>query len=317
MLTVIFATRNGEAVLPAVLNSFARLESPQGGWQLVVADNGSTDRTRQILESFRDRLPLRCLAETRPGKNAALNAALEYVDGDLVVLTDDDVFPRTDWLVRLRAAADARPDYDIFGGAILPRWEVPPPEWLLRRVPAGPTFTLTDAALADGATGAHNVFGPNMAVRAAIFSSGGRFATSIGPNGRNYAMGSETEFVRRLLSHGHRAWHVREAVVEHFVRKSQMTQESVLHRAVRFGRGQYRLSPAGQATATKHWRGVPRYLYRQMLGHVARLLAATLRFDGDAVFHARWNLNYVRGQILEARLIHKAADIESGSARIT
>jgi L-malate glycosyltransferase len=305
VLTVLFSTRDAAAHLRDVLSAFTRLEVPAGGWQLLIADNCSVDGTRQIIESFRDRLPLRCFAESRPGKNVALNAGLALVDGDLVVLTDDDVFPRSDWLVQLRAAADAHEQFDVFGGAVLPKWETPPPPWLMRRVPAGPTYTLTDTSLADGPTGAHNIFGPNMAIRSSVFAQGARFETSIGPSGRNYAMGSETELVRRLLRQGHQAWYVREAVVEHFIRKSQMNQRWVLRRAQRFGRGQYRLSRATESAPQRTWRGIPRYLYRKLLGEIGRTLLAAASMDGDRLFRARWSLNYIRGQMVEAGIIHR------------
>jgi hypothetical protein len=222
-----------------------------------------------------------------------------------VVLTDDDVFPRSDWLSQLRAAADARQNYAVFGGKVEPRWEVSPPQWVLTRVPAGPTFTLTGASLTEGPIGAHDIFGPNMAVRTSIFDGGARFSTSIGPRGRDYAMGSETEFVRRLLRQGHQAWHVPDAVVEHFIRKTQMTQRWILGRAVRFGRGQYQLSLVEQPSRARTWHGVPRYLYRQLADQAALVLKAACSFDGEALFHARWNFHYIRGQMIEAGLVHR------------
>src|SRR5690349_24382422 len=129
MLTVLFATHNGASTLPQVLASYCQLTPPPGGWKLVVVDNGSTDDTREILESFRERLPIVCASEEAAGKNAALNTGLRLIDGDLVVLTDDDVFPRAEWLIALREAADNCPDYAIFGGRVLPRWESAPPAW--------------------------------------------------------------------------------------------------------------------------------------------------------------------------------------------
>jgi glucosyl-dolichyl phosphate glucuronosyltransferase len=130
MITVIFATRNGMRTIPAVLESYLRLEVPRGGWKLVVVDNASTDRSREAIESFQDRLPLTSLSEKTPGKNAALNAAIAHIEGDLVVLTDDDAFPRPDWLVCMRAAADDQAAYSVFGGVVVPRWENTPPDWI-------------------------------------------------------------------------------------------------------------------------------------------------------------------------------------------
>ena len=309
MITVIFATFNRSSLLPDVLSSFASLRSPRGGWRLVVADNGSTDRTGEVLGSFRDRIPLEYIFVDQPGKNSALNAALDLAEGDLIVFTDDDVFPRSDWLLQLEAAAAAQPSYSLFGGAVVPRWAEPPRDWILRWVPQGPTFTMTDPATADGPVGPDRVFGPNMAVRAAVFESGLRFDSSIGPRGPSYAMGSETEFLMRAVAKGFRAWFVRDAVVEHFVAKAQMQEQWILQRAVRYGRGQYRLLGAAHVSGAKTVMGVPRYLFRQFASALAQLTWARVARDAQRTFELRWTLNYVRGQVLEARQLRDPSEI--------
>lgn len=302
MLTVLLATRNGARTLPSMLNAFCLLKSPPSGWKLVVVDNGSSDQTREVVNSFQNRLPLTYLFEGKPGKNAALNAGLAILEGDLAVFTDDDVFPNPEWLVRLRAAADAQPSYLIFGGVILPRWEAPPPAWL-EWVSKGPVFTLTDPLLMAGPTSPSNIFGPNMAIRAEVFASGIRFNPLIGPRGTEYAMGSETELVRRLVGEGYLAWHVQDAVVEHFIRDFQLTRAWVLRRAIRFGRGQYRMSQTERPKTLVSWFGIPRYLFRRLLTEILVIARACVFLNGEALFQARWNLNYLRGQIMEARVL--------------
>ena len=168
MLTVLFATRNRAPLLRNVLEAYCNLQSPPGGWKLVVVDNGSTDQTAQIAASFTGRLPIHFSIEAKAGKNVALNTGLDLLEGDLVVLTDDDAFPRPDWLVQLRRAADDQPAYSLFGGKILPRWEIIPPAWIRWIRDAGPVYTLTDDAQREGQIAAFLVFGPNMAVRASI-----------------------------------------------------------------------------------------------------------------------------------------------------
>lgn len=304
MLTVLMATRDRATILREVLESYTRLASPPGGWKLVVVDNGSRDGTAALLDEFARRLPLEALAETRPGKNAALNTGLHAVDGDLLVLTDDDAFPQADWLVRMRAAADARTGFSVFGGAIVPRWEHAPADWLAW-VPAGPAFTLTPPSLAAGPTGAQGVFGPNMAIRTSILASGVRFDESIGPTNRNYAMGSETQLVRRLLRSGQHAWFAQDAVVEHFIRSDQMDRRWVLQRAARFGRGQFRLDAEcdGLDADLPCWAGVPRYLFRKAAERWLSVLRATVTGDPAARFQAQWDLAYVRGEMQEAKLM--------------
>jgi glycosyltransferase involved in cell wall biosynthesis len=299
MLTVIFATRNGMRTLPAVLDAYLRLQVPEGGWKLIVVDNASTDRSHDTIISFKDRLPLTCLSEEKLGKNAALNAAVSHVEGDLVVLTDDDVFPSPDWLVCMRSAADGQPAYSIFGGVVLPRWEITPPDWVVKWVPLGQVFTVTPPSLREGPLDHHFVFGPNMAVRTKVFKEGFRFDETIGPQGSNYAMGSETEFVSRLANKGYAAWHVRSAQVEHFIRDFQMTSSWILRRAIRFGRGLYRMERAEPTAEMRAWLGVPR-LVKEMLRQTALLSKGLLTFRAETVFLARWELNVLRGQIIEA-----------------
>lgn len=303
MLTVFFATRNGARTLPQVLEAYRELVSPVGGWRLVVIDNGSTDGTEALLDGFRSHLPLTVLGEPTPGKNRALNTGLGEMAGDLAVFTDDDVFPNRDWLTALRAAADAHPDYSVFGGTVLPRWESPPPPWVLDWVPLGPTFTLT-GELPEGPTGPHTVFGPNMAIRGDVFSRGTRFDATIGPRGPSYAMGSETELIRRLLREGHRAWHAAGARVEHFIRRHQLTRSWILGRAVRFGRGQYHLEPE---TGGPRWAGVPRWMARDLVRQVLTVAARAMTVDARRLFQAQWDLRYRWGQIIEARTLGGAS----------
>jgi glycosyltransferase involved in cell wall biosynthesis len=309
MLTVLFATRNNAQVLREVLETYCRLQPPPRGWKLVVVDNASTDQSRDIILSFQHRLPLTCLSEETLGKNVALNTGLSAMEGDLVVLTDDDAFPRPDWLVRMRATVDSHPSYAIFGGLVVPRWETAPPAWILAWVPLAPVFALTDPSVAEGPTGSQNVFGPNMAVRAQAFASGHRFDSRIGPRGTSYAMGSESEFVRRLVRQGYAVWHTHDAVVEHFIREFQLQRSWILRRAIRYGRGQYRMA---QALAVKHpvfWWGVPRYLFRELFVHAIHVAKGFFSFDQGELFRAQWGFNFVRGEIMEARNLRKERPI--------
>ena len=304
MLTVFIATRNRSQTLTRVLDTFARVQVPSSGWKLVVVDNGSTDQTREVVASFQSVLPLIYKFEGTVGKNVALNTALTELEGDLAVFTDDDVFPKPNWLVRLRAAADAQSSYSMFGGVILPRWEVSPPEWV-GCLPRGPVFTLSAPLLTDGPTDPGNLFGPNMAIRSEIFKSGTRFDISIGPCGADYPMGSESELVERLGRQGHKAWHVHDAVVEHFIRDYQLNKSWVLRRAIRFGRGQLRLLGAAEPSAVQSWLGVNPRHFARMFKRVIRIAKAWLRFNEQELFLARWDFNNLLGQVLEARLLRR------------
>ncbi len=70
MLTVLLATRNGSRTLPDVLANFTRLQVHPSDRKLVMADNGSTDSSREIIATFQVQLPLTCVFEEKSGKNA-------------------------------------------------------------------------------------------------------------------------------------------------------------------------------------------------------------------------------------------------------
>ena len=55
MLTTVFATRNRAAALPRVLDAFAGLQAPPGGWTLIIVDNGSTDATAAVVQGYAER----------------------------------------------------------------------------------------------------------------------------------------------------------------------------------------------------------------------------------------------------------------------
>jgi len=259
MLSVVLATHNGEPTLPRVLDAFARLHAPRGGWRLIVVDNASTDGTGALLAERQRRgdLPLAVLREPRPGKNRALNAALAHAEGDLAVLTDDDVLPEPDWLVRMREAADDHPEFAIFGGAVRPDFPAPPPPWL---DPADISFGVLYGATEHGAgpCPADLVWGPNMALRSAILRRGLRFDPNVGPGvGARYPMGSETEFTVRLERHGYRAWFVADALVHHIVRPHQMTEAYIAGRAYRHGFGIVNYQPGLLASRWPRVFGLP------------------------------------------------------------
>ncbi len=306
MLTVLFATYNGQKTLDTVLKAYCRLAVPPGKWKLVIVDNGSKDNTRSIINSYHNVLPITYLFEDKPGKNAALNTGLREVEGDLVILTDDDVLPQPDWLIQYRIASDSHPDYDIFGGRILPHWEIPPEEWLTSWVPLSPVFAVLDHIDDNGPVENYLVYGPNMAIRNAIFHAGFRFDESIGPQGNNYAQGSETQLLLKLRDAGYRAWHCRDAVVRHIVKSSQMDMNWVLARAVRYGRGQYRLG-ADIVKYGPRVNGIPFTLLLRILKHTLAVGKAKLIKNKERTFKAHWCLNYDIGRATEAYKMYRDA----------
>ena len=59
--------------------------------QLVVVDDGSTDRTPEILARWSDRDGVVVVRQPNRGKGAAIRAAIPHLDGDITVIQDADM----------------------------------------------------------------------------------------------------------------------------------------------------------------------------------------------------------------------------------
>lgn len=237
-ITVLFSTRNGAAVLPRVLEAYARQKTDGFSWQMVMVDNGSSDGSAAIANGFKGRIPIEVAQEPNPGKNRALNAGLALVKGAFVILTDDDAIPEPDFLAAWLEVSARAKGYNLFGGTIAPAFDAPPPVWMpMSGAPYYALFAARD--LKEGPIQSVDIFGPNMAVRRSVFDSGLRFNEEIGPNGADaqYAMGSETEFARRVEAAGNKAWFAAKPKVAHIVRAHQLTRAFYTGRAYRLGRG--------------------------------------------------------------------------------
>lgn len=278
---ILFSTYNGAATLPTMLDAFKSLATPFK-WRVIVVDNGSRDATREILEAFSTSLPLKILTQPNPGKNRALNVGLKAVRGDLVILTDDDIAPDPHWLIRLCAAADANPDFAVFGGAIRPRWPSPPPDWMLEEGDTLMAYAITAESMQSGPISPGLVWGPNMAVRQSVFNLGLQFDESIGPGPGNYIMGSETDFTRRAAAAGFGCWHVADAVVEHLVRPHQVEPRWVIERGFRAGRS------AGLVAAKQRTAGVDEAM---LLGYPRWRLRHWLEATAGAFWHKKITRN--------------------------
>ena len=236
--TVLFATRNGERVLPRTLEGYCRTEKPPQRWKMVIVDNGSDDRTADILAAFGKRLPLEALQQSTPGKNSALNLGLGALEGRLAIITDDDAIPDPTFLMAWSCYLNMHEDYQLLGGSIVPLFETPPPRWMVQsNRQCGMLFATRD--LPEGPIPPNEIYGPNMAVRRSVFEDGFRFNENIGPNASdpNYPMGSETEFCCRVARNGGRAWFAKQPCVQHIIRSGQLAKSYWAQRSYRHGRG--------------------------------------------------------------------------------
>ena len=267
MITVMFSSRNGGGHLKRMMDGFSALRAPSGGWKLIAVDNGSTDGSGDVMRSYADRIPLTVITEMTPGKNRALNRALDLAEGDFYIFTDDDVVVQNDWLEKWREIADSHQDYDLFAGCVRPLWPCEPPRQVLSGVNVNVLYA-AHVGVQEGPCSAACMHGPNMAARASAFQNNRRYNAEIGPDGSlNYAMGSDTELALRLESLGMKCWFATAPNLEHIVRPEQLEQAWILGRGYRWGRGlaqmhlPYPNSPRGLARRN----GLKKLLYPILL----------------------------------------------------
>ena len=305
LLTVVFSSFNGERTLETTLSAFCQLLAPAEGWKLIAVDNGSADRTMEILQTFAHRLPMQVLSVSSRGKNFALNEAIDHAVGDLVVFTDDDVVPDPDWLCELQDCARAHPECGIFGGPIVPRWPRPPEAWTLKDVPLGMVYASSDPGLKEGPVDVGFIWGPNMAIKRSLFDGGFRFNTTVGPDGTmQYAMGSESELTTRLARNGVKSWFCAAAKVEHLVREYQLSKQWVLQRFFRYGRSLY-LFGGVQGSGAARIFGAERWLYRRMWLSLGKALGLRLLGQADRAFICWQTYHQTRGMIFQSRLMQQ------------
>ena len=237
-ISILFATRNRAAQLRQTLDCYRNLDTSGIDWELVIVDNGSSDDTAEVLEQASRDLPLRRLYHSPAGQNRARNQALDSLQGELLIFTDDDALPDTHCLQAYLQASQRWPDQAIFGARILPEFPSEAPDWLTRQDSAfaRTAFGLYQPRMDEGHVTAHP-YGPSFAIRRVAFA-GHRFCEQLGPQAGDYATGGEAKLLREMRAQGHAFVFVPSAIVRHVVRPEQLSVDWLLSRARKRGRGQ-------------------------------------------------------------------------------
>jgi glycosyltransferase involved in cell wall biosynthesis len=112
-LSVIIPTKDRATSLSRTLEALTRQEGFQGGFDIIVADNGSSDSTTQVLNDFAASSTVSVTAVDQPhgGPASARNAAAEKARGEILLLLGDDTEPAApDLLARHATLHRARPE---------------------------------------------------------------------------------------------------------------------------------------------------------------------------------------------------------------
>ena len=130
-ITAVVCTRNRERFLAKCLDSLLRQTFAKERYEILVVDNGSTDRTAEIVRGYEAEHGIRYIHEPVIGLSRARNTAWRNAKTDYLGYIDDDAVAEPQWLeTALHCFQQVRPQPDWVGGAIHLEWEGEPVAWI-------------------------------------------------------------------------------------------------------------------------------------------------------------------------------------------
>jgi glucosyl-dolichyl phosphate glucuronosyltransferase len=225
-VSVVICTHNRAAYLDKALRSLMLQTLPRSAWEVVVVDNRSTDRTREVAERFAGEMDLQVLFEPVLGLSYARNAGWRAARAPLVAYLDDDAVAAPDWLERiLEAFATVTPRPGCVGGRVEPIWEAPRPPWLSDEV-------LTSLTAIDWAGVPHPLpdlarewlVGANLAIPRDVLERIGGFTDGLDRAGRSLLSSGDVFLQRQIQEAGLACWYHPAIAVGHHVPAVRLRQ---------------------------------------------------------------------------------------------
>jgi glycosyltransferase involved in cell wall biosynthesis len=234
-ISIIVPTRNRAAALAVTLESVAAVVPPNAPVEILVVDNGSTDKTvhafNAVSTKFSD-CTWRYFYEPMPGLLSGRHKGAAEAKGEVLSFLDDDVLLAPSWLDALQEAF-ADPSVALVGGPSTPHFEVDPPAWLDglwvdaddgRRLGQ---LSLIDCGRSIKAADPLYVWGLNFSVRRSVFESCRGFHPDCTPRAlQRYQGDGETGLTLRIKASGLRALYHPNAALRHVIPRSRLTPES-------------------------------------------------------------------------------------------
>jgi glycosyltransferase involved in cell wall biosynthesis len=188
-ITVVVPTYNREALLARCIEALRSQSPSASGYEVVVIDDGSSDGTKRMcLGVAAEWTQLRYIQQENQGPAAARNRGVHEARGEIVVFTDDDCVPPSDWLSRIHGWFERVPELSGVGGLML----TPEREWI-------PLSHHSDLAH-PGESGYSKFIGTNNAAyrRCALLDAGGFDETF------RHVSVEDSELYIRLRQRGHK-----------------------------------------------------------------------------------------------------------------
>jgi glycosyltransferase involved in cell wall biosynthesis len=231
-VSVVLCTLNGNDKLSKVVHSIysAACRTPGADVELIIVDNGSTDKSLELAHSLAidAPIPVQVLSETARGLSRAKNRGIKAAKGQIVVFTDDDCEWAPDYLeVLLRSYRDDD-RAAIKGGRV----ELGDPDDLPLTIKTESQMEIYDGSRHPGGF----VHGCNLAVPKAVFEKIGLFDENFGV-GAPFRAAEETDLVYRAFKAGVPILYIPELVVYHHHGRKKISDIAKLNWNYQLGNG--------------------------------------------------------------------------------
>ena len=225
-VSIIIPSYNRDKMIGITLESFVNQDYPQDRFEIIVADNHSTDDTKAVVMEWQKKSPvsIRYIYEERQGVHFARNSAAKKAKGDILYFTDDDMIAEPDLLSELVKVFEMDPLVGTATGRVFPKWEIQPPDWVLQLCYNG-WLSIFDT-LGDGIHIDETDFGVyscHQAIRKeALFKAGGFNPES---TYTDYVGDGETGLSIKLKDIGYKFGYNGKSIIHHMIPASRMTQD--------------------------------------------------------------------------------------------
>lgn len=307
-ISVIICTYNRGDRLVALLDKLKNQNMVNGrfDWELVLVDNNSIDDTRTIVKNYIDknRLSINYVFEARQGKSFALNSGIAAAAGDCLAFTDDDVILDENWLANVYKAFTDYPQYNCFGGKVLPILEKPLPRWLSAsdrkyRFHGGPLVSHDRGdQIKEYGPGMWVPIGSNAFVRKQVFEKYGGYLTQLGHySTETLIYGEDSEIMFRFKKKGEAILYYPNARIFHPAPSERMKKSYFKKWCWGTGRGSARWQQPGP-DAVRYF-NIPRYQLREFIEEFMRWLAVLPGRREYKKFYHEMHLLYKLGMLYE------------------
>ncbi len=120
LLSIIIPNYNGVPFIESLCRSLVAQTLPSKEYEIIFVDNGSTDESLTLIEGHCNILPnLRVISYTgQQSSYAARNYGVIHSQGKVLVFTDVDCQPDTDWLLRIKETCRICPHDFLMTGKV-------------------------------------------------------------------------------------------------------------------------------------------------------------------------------------------------------